>query len=97
MQWLIAKTNKMNKMMLKAEDVSILMKLETRSYYMLKFTYKCSVCRLQDEIASALHWAVHGHAKKRLAYTLNLPRKLRTHPVFYVVLLKPYHDPSLVD
>ena len=36
-------------------------------------------------------------AKKVLAYTLNLPRKLRTHPVFYVDLLKPYHDPSLVD
>ena len=29
-------------------------------------------------------------AKKGLAYTLNLPRKLRTHPVFYVGLLKPY-------
>ena len=36
-------------------------------------------------------------AKKGLAYTLNLPRKLRTHPVFYVGLLKPYHDLSLVD
>ena len=36
-------------------------------------------------------------AKKGLAYTLNLPRKLRTHPVFYVGLLKPYRDPSLVD
>ena len=36
-------------------------------------------------------------AKKGLAYTLNLPHKLRTHPVFYVGLLKPYHDPSQVD
>ena len=36
-------------------------------------------------------------AKKGLAYTLNLPRKLRTHPVLYVGLLKPYHGPSLVD
>ena len=36
-------------------------------------------------------------AKKGLAYTLNLPRKLRTHPVFYVGLLKPYRDPSQVD
>ena len=36
-------------------------------------------------------------AKKGLAYTLNLPRKLRTHPVFYVGLLKPYRDPSHVD
>ena len=35
-------------------------------------------------------------AKKDLSYTLNLPRKLRTHPVFYVGLLKPYHGPSLV-
>ena len=35
--------------------------------------------------------------KKGLAYTLNLPRKLRTHPVFYVGLLKPHHDPSVVD
>ena len=36
-------------------------------------------------------------AKKGLAYTLNLPRRLRTHPVFYVGLLKPYRDPSHVD
>ena len=36
-------------------------------------------------------------AKKGLAYTLNLPRKLRTHPLFYVGLLKPYRDPSQVD
>ena len=28
-------------------------------------------------------------AKKGLAYTLNLPHKLRTYPVFYVGLLKP--------
>ncbi|KAG3158903.1 hypothetical protein PC128_g21410 [Phytophthora cactorum] len=28
-------------------------------------------------------------AKKGLAYTLNLPKKMRTHPVFYVGLLKP--------
>ena len=34
-------------------------------------------------------------AKKRLSYTLNLPRKLRTHTSFYVVLLKPYWDPFL--
>ena len=36
-------------------------------------------------------------AKKGLAHTLNLPRKLRTHPVFYVGLLKPYRDPSNVN
>jgi hypothetical protein len=36
-------------------------------------------------------------ARKGLAYTLNLPRKLRTHPVFYVGLLKPYRDPSHVN
>ena len=36
-------------------------------------------------------------AKKGLAYTINLPRKLCTHPVFYVGLLKPYWDPSQVD
>jgi hypothetical protein len=35
-------------------------------------------------------------AKKGLAYTLNLPKKMRTHPVFYVGLPKPYHDPSHV-
>jgi hypothetical protein len=33
-------------------------------------------------------------AKKGLAYTLNLPKKMRTHPVFYVSLLKPYRDPE---
>jgi len=31
-------------------------------------------------------------AKKGLAYTLNLPKKMRTHPVFYVGLLKPYRE-----
>ncbi|KAE8900547.1 hypothetical protein PF007_g10697 [Phytophthora fragariae] len=36
-------------------------------------------------------------AKKGLAYALNLPKKIRTHPVFYVGLLKPYRDPSLVS
>ena len=36
-------------------------------------------------------------AKKGLAYTLNLPHKLRAHPVFYVGLLKPYRNPSHVD
>ncbi|KAG3204878.1 hypothetical protein PC129_g22358 [Phytophthora cactorum] len=36
-------------------------------------------------------------AKKGLAYTLNLPKKMRTHPVFYVGLLKPYHDPDQVS
>ena len=36
-------------------------------------------------------------AKKGLAYKLNLPRNLRTHPVFYVGLLKPYRDPSQVN
>ena len=36
-------------------------------------------------------------AKKGTAYTLNLPRKLRTHPVFYVAMLKPYRDPSQID
>ena len=35
--------------------------------------------------------------KKNLAYTLNLPRKLRTPPVFYVGLLKSYQDLSQVD
>ncbi|KAG3006922.1 hypothetical protein PC121_g17798 [Phytophthora cactorum] len=33
-------------------------------------------------------------AKKGLAYTLNLPKKMGTHPVFYVGLLKPYRDPA---
>ena len=36
-------------------------------------------------------------AKKGLAYALNLPRELCTHPVLYVGLLKPYLDPSQVD
>ncbi|GMF64223.1 unnamed protein product [Phytophthora fragariaefolia] len=36
-------------------------------------------------------------AKKGLAYTLNLPKKMRTHPVFYVGLLKPYVDPVRVS
>ncbi|EGZ20552.1 hypothetical protein PHYSODRAFT_250152, partial [Phytophthora sojae] len=36
-------------------------------------------------------------ARKGLAYTLNLPKKMRTHPVFYVGLLKPYQDPMQVQ
>ena len=35
-------------------------------------------------------------AKKVLAYTLNLPRKLSTQSVLYAGLIKPYWDPSLV-
>ncbi|KAG2890239.1 hypothetical protein PC117_g24511 [Phytophthora cactorum] len=35
-------------------------------------------------------------AKKGLAYTLNLPKKMRTHPVFYVGLLKPFQDSAQV-
>ncbi|KAG3236190.1 hypothetical protein PI124_g18801 [Phytophthora idaei] len=35
--------------------------------------------------------------KKVLAYTLNLPKKMRTHLVFYVGLLKPYQDPAQVS
>ena len=36
-------------------------------------------------------------AKNGLAHTLNLPRKLRTHPVLNEGLLKPYRNPSQVD
>ena len=36
-------------------------------------------------------------AKKGLAYTLNLPRKLRTHPVFYVGFLKQCREPPHVN
>ena len=35
--------------------------------------------------------------KKSIAYTLNLSRKLRLHPLVYVDLLKPHWDPSSVD
>ncbi|GMF31000.1 unnamed protein product [Phytophthora fragariaefolia] len=36
-------------------------------------------------------------AKKGLAYTINLSNKMRTHPAFYVDLLKPYLDPARVS
>ncbi|GMF45064.1 unnamed protein product [Phytophthora fragariaefolia] len=36
-------------------------------------------------------------AKKGLEYTLNLPKKMCPHPVFYVGLLKPYLDPARVS
>ena len=36
-------------------------------------------------------------AKKGLAYTLNLSRKLSTDPVFYVGMLNQYRDPSHVN
>ena len=35
-------------------------------------------------------------ARKGHAYTLDLPTSMRTHPTFYVGLLKPYHDPELM-
>ncbi|KAG2804412.1 hypothetical protein PC129_g9573 [Phytophthora cactorum] len=36
-------------------------------------------------------------AKKGLAYTLNLPKKMRTYPEFYVGFLKPYQAPTQVS
>ncbi|CEG41543.1 FOG: Transposon-encoded proteins with TYA, reverse transcriptase, integrase domains in various combinations [Plasmopara halstedii] len=36
-------------------------------------------------------------AKQGLAYTLNLPRRMRTHPVLYVGSLKPNRDPAQVN
>ncbi|KAG3230320.1 hypothetical protein PI124_g24581 [Phytophthora idaei] len=36
-------------------------------------------------------------AKKGLAYTFNLPKKMRTHPMFYVGLLKSYQGPAQVS
>ena len=36
MQWIIYRTNKKNKLMLKTEDVLVLMKLEPKACYMLK-------------------------------------------------------------
>ena len=36
-------------------------------------------------------------AKNGLVHALNIPRKLRTHPVFYVGLLKPCRNPSHVN
>ncbi|KAG2797946.1 hypothetical protein PC129_g16280 [Phytophthora cactorum] len=36
-------------------------------------------------------------ANKGLAYALNLPKKMRTQPVFYVGLLKPCRDPAQVS
>ncbi|GMF40628.1 unnamed protein product [Phytophthora fragariaefolia] len=35
-------------------------------------------------------------AKKGLAYTLNLHKKMRTHPLFYVGFPKPYQNPARV-
>ncbi|CEG45139.1 FOG: Transposon-encoded proteins with TYA, reverse transcriptase, integrase domains in various combinations [Plasmopara halstedii] len=36
-------------------------------------------------------------AKQGLAYTLNVPKRMRTHSVFYMGLLKPYRDPAQVN
>ena len=36
-------------------------------------------------------------SNKDLVHTLFLPRKLRTQPVFYVGMIKPYRDPSHVN
>ena len=48
---------------------------------MLKTYLKCNVCRLQDKIASTLIEPFTVIASNSLAFILNLPRKLRTHPV----------------
>ena len=36
-------------------------------------------------------------AKKGTTYTLNLPRELCTHPIFYVCILMPYQNSSHVE
>ena len=36
-----------------------MMSSETKCYSILKSTSECSVCRLQDKVASALHWTIY--------------------------------------
>ena len=47
---------------------------------------------LTDEAASALYRIFSVLAKRVLAYTLNLPRKLRTHPLLYAGMIKSYRN-----
>ena len=82
----------------KGRDILNVMSSENKFYLMLK---KLSTNVVYAVFKSKLRSRSIGPftvvAKKLLAYTLNLPRKLRTHPVFYVGLLKTYRNPSHVN
>ena len=97
MQWIVAKTNKMNKLMLKAEDIVILMKLETVLLNAKNLPTNVVSAVFKTKLRPCFIGPFTVIAKKGIAFALNLPSKLRTHPVFNVGLIKPYHDPSLVD
>ncbi|KAG3109410.1 hypothetical protein PI124_g11453 [Phytophthora idaei] len=51
-----------------------------------KPAYTYSVCSLQDEADTWFIGPFKVVAKKGLAYTLDLPKKMRTYPVFYIGL-----------
>ena len=80
-QWPIDKTNKKNKWMLKSENVLRVMRSVSKSYLTLnKPTDKCSVYCLKTKLRPRFIGPFTVVAKKDLAYTLNLPLVLRTHP-----------------
>ena len=59
----VGKTKRRNKRMREADIVLNVKRLSTKFYSMLKPTYRCSVCRLQDKVASALHWTIYGRCE----------------------------------
>ena len=77
-------TNKSNNQMLKAEIVLKVMWSEP-NYYAILGTYLRMYCPLSSRHIYVLASLDNPRLiKKYLAYTLNLSRKLRTHPVFRV-------------
>ena len=69
MQWMVAKINKQNKRMLKAEAVLRVMRSKTKILRKSKSLHtQSSVCYLHDKVAST--WTLYYCGQIRLAYTI---------------------------
>ena len=97
-QWLKDKTNKNDKQMLKTEVLLNVIKVGDQVLLNAKNIPTSVVSAVfKTKLRPRFIGPFTVTSKKGLAYRLNLPRKLRTQPVFYVGLLKPYQDPSHVN
>ena len=83
--------------MSKAEVVLIVIRSVKKYYLMQKTTTNVVSAVFKTKLRPRFIGSFTVVAKKVLAYTLNFSHILRTHPVFYVGMLKPYRDPSHVD
>ena len=83
--------------MLKAEAVCRVIRSETKYYLMLKPSYEYGVCCFKTKLRPRFIGSSTVMAKKTIAYTFDLLRKLRTHHLFNVGMLKPYRNPNHVS